>query len=384
MGLARDPRMRRAAQGGMRLLGQAIKSRRARRRTAGKRVVFPYLEQNLAAVRRQRARTSMVAAPVAVGTTVRNEPSPGIRLMKQEYTMPVRDSDAFAKNFIVLAAGNDLYFPSLASLATQYQFYKFMSVTLEYSGNQGTTQTGQVVIAPVANYSDYTTIASWDQIVGLPHAQSFVPWSGQSITFPASYFNCQTPKFKAVVPSSSANYSDQLQTQGFVAIGVRGCSTTATKNIGELKVKYTVQLFNPRSMSAVSNLSHWYNSGGYDMSATYRLAGGDTNLACVTTGTPGAGLTYTFTYKGKRPLLFIQWMTSAAATAGYSTWTATANCTTTLVTRQYSASLEVALYTIEPTGAGDATWTVVPNTAGVSTNRFVVKELGSLGLLGQF
>jgi len=169
--------------------------------------------------------------------------------------MDVTSSKSFLKFYIPVVAGEQIYYPSLSAIASQYQFYKFGTVGLSYTPVTGATTNGQLALAPVATYRDYEECTTWEQISGLPQSVTTNIWKEVSTEFWADSFNRQVVEgWRSIVPAGAIDYDDVTQTQGFIVCAVIGCDTTdLTKILGRLSVSYDATLFKPRINAVISD-----------------------------------------------------------------------------------------------------------------------------------
>lgn len=179
--------------------------------------------------------------------------------------MDIFSQKAFSRTVIPVVAGEDIYYPSLAAMASQYQFYRFKGLGLEYTPVVGASTNGQIAFAPVATYADYLSINSWDDIIGLPQASVSNIWQSMEVQIPMDMLNRQVNEgWRAIIPSSSIDYSDVTQCQGFIAVAVQGCANTDLTNvIGRVSVSYDALLFKARVTGVTTDAVVWQSSNAH-------------------------------------------------------------------------------------------------------------------------
>lgn len=248
---------RKVLRGGGRLLAQSIKSRRQRRRRAGKRVVFPHLEDNLAAV---RGRATTVNAPAISGSVSNVSNSKGLTVAKSEATFALQDSVAFYKTWIPAVAANEYYFPSLCFQAQQFQFYRFNGLHLEYAPNVGTNTAGRVAFATVATLADFNAINSWADMVALPKCYNGPVWTTAKYDVSPQMLSQQVKEWQVVYPESQVDYQSATQVQGFVVIAIEGTAATSTLTEGVINVSYSCTLTKSKAPSLAGGFEGWYTT----------------------------------------------------------------------------------------------------------------------------
>lgn len=357
----------RVARGAAQLAVQAIKSRRARRRAAGKKVVFPYIESNIAAVRNRRARQ-----PLAVAKQMTAASTPTLRVVRTEYSMAVKDSSLYHDDFIFAAAGDEMYFPALAAHASEYQFYSFQGLTVKYNAIQPATEAGQVAIGVVPTWDALTKITCWDDLLALAQTRVTNAWQDMSYAVPPALMNTQVKEFRMITPSSAIDYTDPLQAQGFIIFAVRGSPATATKQIGTMTCSYDCRLSKPQLDPISSPTNIWIGAPsaltshlGNDHFATIVQGGTDTQPVLL--------VTTAYRYR----LLVLAHATTAGNIATMPNVTAFANCTATrLAASGASADTAMVAGVIVPDGSGDAQFTITFPTSTLAWSAFRVLVRG--------
>jgi hypothetical protein len=191
--------------------------------------------------RRGQGGTIVQSAPLGVSVT-NMYGSPGkVNIARSEFSYQIGEAKDLSYLRIVLAAGNDDVFSTLASMAAGYQYFKFSSVSVTYEPVVGNATAGTIVIAPSG--TNMTPIYL-PQITTLPNAVESSIWKPVSVTFPASLFNQQfSTGWSVVTPSSSIDTGDPTQVQGFIFVGVSDCAANALTTIyGRLQVSYQCEL----------------------------------------------------------------------------------------------------------------------------------------------
>lgn len=234
-GLANSQR-RRSARRSARASGPAGRKRPYYRRRTGPQ-----------GPRRKRPRLQMYGAPQQVAVRQRSAPTSNRIVTKTENANSVSNSVNAAVDGIALCAGDEFHFMSLAQEASQYQRFAFDYVTVNYAASCGTTEQGMIAIGCCASKSDFDNIKTYDQVIGLPGAQSFNVWSTNQILFSKANFNEQFDKgWTVVTPSEKIDTSQSNQVQGFIVWCVNGCDGTGTHAIGTLQVSYRCRLMKPK------------------------------------------------------------------------------------------------------------------------------------------
>lgn len=356
-------------RGGLKLAGQAIKSRRSRRRAAGRKVIFPYLEQNLAAVRNKR-----VKQPLAIGRQITSTSSPTLRVSRSEYSAPVRDSIGYADNFVDVNAGDELYFPALAAHAGEYQYYAFRGLTIKYNAIQPATEAGQVAIGVVPTWDALIRITTWDELVALSQTRVTNAWQDMVYAVQPNNLNTQVKEFKVVTPMSLIDYEDPLQTQGFIVYAVRGSPANNTKQIGTLTVAYDACLMKPQLNPLSSSTNIWV---GATSALTTHL--GSDNFATILTSGTSTQPVFLITTPYRHKLLVFAYAATAGTFAGTATVANFAGTTATaLAGTGLSADAAVRLALVVPDGTGPAQFTVSfpSSTQAWSGFRIMIRAVG--------
>lgn len=279
-------RLRQGIRGGGRLLAQAIKSRRERRRRSGRKVIFPYLEENLRAIRPAKRRrigtqNATMLNPARVGVVSSNTNSMGMQMSRMEYSVNLLEYSTFHKDFMPLCATQSNYFTALAKFAKAYQFYKFHSISMGYAPNKGTSMNGNFAVTVVANREDVDAITSWSDLINLPHTYYGPVHVKHQMFFGPKCFNSQVSKFKAVDEDKTNGY-DPTQVQGWLVYATQDCDGDFPQTvIGKLHTTYRVQLSGPRSAPQSAALSAYVSAAD---SATLTVLNGKTSPMFVQTG----------------------------------------------------------------------------------------------------
>lgn len=322
--LARNPAVRNIVRGIFRGTGQAIKRRRYSRTMRGRRVVFPALDRpkRSAWAARQRART--VRAPYAVSVQKTQQNPAMMHVTRSEYSADIIQNKGFLSGIIPVIAGDDLYYPALASMASQYQIYKFDGMRCVYQPSTGADTKGQIAIAAVPTYEAVTEIKTWSDLIALRGAVTSTVWA-QGLVYNVNMgdLNTQYKEFKSLTPCSTIDFAAGDQVQGYVVYGVNGCATSDTTVLGRWTVTYDVKLTKPRLDPAMSPT----NIYGGTTALNLALDHGNTHWLDVDdSASTATDPTYVFSTTHRANFLVIARATQGGTAAGLPTITADSDC----------------------------------------------------------
>lgn len=235
-----------------------IKKRRQGRINAGKRVVGQRVRDRLLNAGVDLPLKTM--APVAISSSVANAPQEMAMqpLVKQEVAQTVHGHTVFQKFMIPIAAGNDIWFPSCAALASQAMYFKFDWITVKYTPQCSTNATGRFAMAMFADYASADAVSSFGEMCGVKSIQGNI-WSSDldDLFCPSSVMNTQfsTTQGCIIKPTAEADYEDPMQNQGYLVYATEGLPLVDPGNgaphdgdvIGTLQVKYRVRLLKPKN-----------------------------------------------------------------------------------------------------------------------------------------
>jgi hypothetical protein len=172
-----------------------------------------------------------------------------------------------------------MFYPALASMASQYQIYKFLGMKLKYEPSCGTSTAGQVGIAALPSYAAAAEIKTWQDLIALPQTKVTSPWAGLDYSVDLRHLNTQYKEWKSITPCSAIDVDQGDQVQGVVVYAINACDTTDTATvIGRWTVNYTVDFTKPR-LDPVLSPTNIYSSVDH---ASLVLGSGNEHFAEVT------------------------------------------------------------------------------------------------------
>jgi len=211
-----------------------------RRRARGKGPVFP----RLAGIAGGSTQVQTVGVPGQFSTTQRNTPPMSQRVAGTELIAPITPSgSAFSTYFAVIDATDDLTWPRLCALASQYEKFTVNSLVLIYRGIASTAVTGNIMLAfvPDRNMAAPTSI---DEMMSYAGAVTSNAYTSVELPVPQQYLAGITRSLFV----RDLNSTDNLNNAGKFVWALKDCSVSTV--IGTLSVKYDITVTQP-----VSNLS---------------------------------------------------------------------------------------------------------------------------------
>jgi len=334
-------------------------------------VIFPYIEDNIRAV---RSRGKTVNAPVAVAKVSARSNPPEMAVSRSEYAIPVPDSKLYTDLFVAVVAGDELYYPALASISAQFLVYAFRGLDCIYEPVCGTNTPGQLAIAAVPTFEALGGVTTWDDLVALSTCSTTTVWQGMRYHVSPQVLNTQFKEWKVVTPSSAVDYSDPSECQGFIIIGVQGCATTATTTVGRVTVSYDAVLRKPRLDPVVASMNTWLAPGAIDGD----LVSGSSHFATVT----GSGLasepSYEVTAKARTNMLVF--VSAEAVGALAPVCGAAPGCAVHELFSTGAAAKCGGLFVVVPDGSATPVFTITlpeaPMSAPYSNVRIMVRCVG--------
>jgi len=293
---------------------------------------------------------------------------------RSEYAVPVPDSKAYMDLFVTAIAGDELYYPALASIASQYQVFAFKGLDFVYEPVCGTNTPGQLAIAAVPTFEALQGVSTWDDLIALSTCSTTTVWQGMRYHASPQVMNTQFKEWKVVTPSSAVDYDDTSQCQGFIIIGVQGCATTATTTLGRITVSYDAVLRKPRLDPVIASQNVWFAPAATDGD----LVTGSAHFASVT----GSGLasepTYEVSTKARTNLLVIVHAEAVGALAPVCA--SILGCTAHELVTVGGATKCVGIFVVIPDGVDPPSFSVTlpeaPMSAPYSNVRVMVRSVG--------
>lgn len=283
--------------------------------------------------------------------------------------MDVLSNKALAKTCIPVIAGDQTFYPSLAAVTSQYQFYRFKGLILDYTPVCGASTNGQVAFAPVASYRDYDGVTTWDEVVGLPNVTVTNVWHACRIPISSSSLNRQVVEgWRSITPASDVDYEDVTESQGFVVVAIQGCATTDLSLVlGRVAVTYDAELFKPRVNAVVSDVTGW--SGDGTLTDDDSITGGSKHATISTTR---VGIEYKVTLICTRPVLVFARCNGNQAGAKLAFAGSTADDLTACLElhETHTGTGAASLYRITPAKRG-ASFTVIADQAATAVQILV-------------
>lgn len=234
---------------------------------------------------------------------------------KTEYAQDITSSKIFFKNYIPVMAGESTFFPSLAAVASQFQYYRFDWLNLQYAPVQGTQTNGSVAFAPVATWSDYVAADTWDKVLGLPNVVSGNVWKEHTMRIDVSSLSRQMKEgWRNVMPAAASDFEDPTQAQGFIIVAITNCDITdVNKTLGRFQLGYQATCLKPRVSPVIGSVTSWV---GDDETDDSNMIVGSKRLASLTCLTPGSIWRLTTGATSPYLLLFkVTWASTAGSIA---------------------------------------------------------------------
>lgn len=313
---------------------------------------------------------TILLAPSAQGTVSTSTNVGRLPVHRTEWATTLSDSVVFSKTYVPLVAGDETYYASLVALASQYQYFKFNRVQLDYEPIVGTSTQGQLAIACVPTWAAYNAINGWDQMLALPRVYVGSVWAAHSYVATPEFFNQQFDKgWEVLVPTTGSTYGDVTKTQGFLVIAVYSCAATGSLKIGRAALTYDCCLMKNKCQPVVAQSAYWKNEAACTLSATEELLSPGTGFCSITTADSGTITPdYDVTWNGKHPIIMVCQAYDAAAAVNTSSITAVTNCTVYGIFGTYSTTRAVSLAYVVPTDTG--TVSVVRFTPSLTAGTF--------------
>jgi len=328
----------------------------------------------------------IVQAPVVASSQTHRSVKDSDHVDRAEYSLKIRDSAAFHKTYIPLAAGQDLFFPTLTTIADQYQTYAFDKIGLLYTPNKGSTTAGRVALAPIATWTDYEKITSYDQVIALPNCIQSSIWSPFEARFPMSSFNTQFKEWRMAV-GQQINYNESALVQGLIVVAIEQCDATDTMDVGKFLIDYGCRVAKPKMGELIPvQPGHWYN-------AVVAAGVSDTDDTCgyhnfgkfsVSTTDPATTTPdYVVTSNSRHDFMVMAVATDAAAGFTGITHTDTTNCISTVHAQAQSTTACVWVLYVHVITVGSPVVITLTPTLGAGTVdsvRVYAQECGVNGL----
>lgn len=248
------------------LTGAAIKKRRAARIARGQRVVGQRVRNRLlSAGVNLPIPASSVQAPQTIATMTRQSTVvKDLTLTRTELVQTVASPVAtFQRVSVPIMAGNEQWFPSLAAIASQYQFYRFKKVTATYTPVCSTDTVGQIALAFVPRYDTAESIQSMGEFLSYPSVKSSV-WDGTNVQVTATQNTLNQTYLKqgyVVANMQEADLNDEQLVQG-VLVYAHDNTPAASTMLGTIQLSYVVELIKPRTQVGATSAVCAYNRAG--------------------------------------------------------------------------------------------------------------------------
>jgi len=224
-----------------------------------------------------------VAAPAAMGgwSTV-SLGATHQRIQRSEMFLAVLAQSSYTNllSMTPLTPSNGQLCPWLVGLASNYQSYRWNSMTVRYKPRSATSSTGEVIIG---TYMDITTLApaTYATAVGLDGVAVGSVWCAGAKRVDVQTIQDRKHYNTGVGYATAAEPTEWYS--GILNVAVDGCSATAGTQIGELWIDYDITFITPQSQLEGS-LTSFYAAG-----ATY--ANTTSTLDSVLTAYCGVGTT---------------------------------------------------------------------------------------------
>jgi len=253
---ASNPRVRGFAKQAVLATAAAIKRRRTRRiqsgrRVAGWRVRNAMLRRGISlpipAPPNSGLNVSAVPVSVGAGFTATNMGSQ--RITRREAQYDLQGSVGFYATLpaeCMITPSNKGLFPSLATIATQSNYFRFNSITVQYIPASSSNQAGKVGIGFCSNWAAAVLASgSWSNFMGTQGVTTGNAWSPITAVADANMLNTQFLKQGYEVRDmTDIAIADQNCYQGFLMVAVSGNGGTAV--MGQVTVSYNVTLIKPK------------------------------------------------------------------------------------------------------------------------------------------
>jgi len=260
------------ALGAAKMAVKAIKTRRTRRINSGKKVAGQRVRNRLL----QAGVDLPISAPQAIANaTVRSADNTVKGFSKTEIAQDLITSSSWVAQLgggaliIPVSAGNEEWFPSLASEATQFQFFKFKRIMVSYAPSVSTSQSGEIAFCVVATPETAESISQMSDIIGQASVKSSV-YDGTNSKMVITARDMNQTYLKQgyrVVSEQEWIMDDQTMNQAYIVVGVQNCGADGTP-MGTLQVSYDVDLLKPRVMiGAVTAAAQAYKASNFASSS---------------------------------------------------------------------------------------------------------------------
>lgn len=241
---------------------KAIKSRRQRRvnngqRVAGGRVRNALMRAGVDLPISKRSGGSNLkwgfsqkssSNPVSYNASATTVGGKSTSFQKDEVSVILYGMKNYTATIVNIFAGNDYVWPSLTQLASQYTYFWFTRLIVDYIVSSGTATPGNISWCACKTLADATQAATdLSYLQGYTGAYSGSAYKSNTTMYPQTSFNMQyKAQGLAYQPQGEVkDPSDPLKVQGYLVIATSGFTADNTA-IGTLKLGYGCAVNSPR------------------------------------------------------------------------------------------------------------------------------------------
>ncbi len=179
-----------------------------------------------------------------------------IRVRHNEFIMDIQGSSGFSTDFLPINPGVNITFPWLATIANNFESYRFSSLKFVLLTSSATTSVGRIIMAVDYDASDAAPVNK-SQLMTYHGAVAAAPWQNLEFVCDKADLGKLSQRYvRSALPSSTDIKTYDV---GSLIVATEGQSGGAT--ISELHVEYDVELMTP-TQNPLSILSGKLLSGG--------------------------------------------------------------------------------------------------------------------------
>jgi len=195
--------------------------------------------------------TSIVRqAPVATGVTTRTLPTQTVKQRAvEQFTTVAAPSNKFAAYFHTTEVLDELAFPRLSQISSQYQKFNPKALVYQYSPATSTSQPGTIYLGFDPDSTNPLPTNS-EQMRGLIGAVSGPVWQPLQMHVPPQLMSKIA---KQCYSRRSTSPTDNLNNVGHFIYAVEGVTTTTA--VGFMQVGYDIDLIQPKTVIGASTYS---------------------------------------------------------------------------------------------------------------------------------
>lgn len=183
-----------------------------------------------------------------------------MNIVEDEFITNINGSVSFATSGFYMNPGQVLTFPWLSTISKQFEKYEVKSMTFYYkplvSGFATAGQTGKIMLSFDYDASDPLPSTKQQVEDTHPHADA-MPY--EECYLPLSSYQLNSQDSKYVRPGGLPPNADiKTYDGGLLAVSTQGCQNTS--EIGELRVRYSIDLFVPVLESTTTIPTNFHTS----------------------------------------------------------------------------------------------------------------------------